>query len=162
MSSVVNPLDPGRRPRAGFGTLTAGMVLRGVVPAQVMYGSLAPKSERPVDRSVERLVEKPVGLPRLPEPQCILPADTAAAAAAPVAVPASTAPAGETAAEPRRAMTLRLEPVHHMRLRVVASFLKRPAQQIIVAALEEYFAQLPATVPGNCACLAAGRRPAPK
>ena len=49
-------------------------------------------------------------------------------------------------------MTVRLDAEQHMRLRVVSSYLKRSSQQVIVDALDAYFAQLPDSVPGNCAC----------
>jgi hypothetical protein len=52
-------------------------------------------------------------------------------------------------------MTVRLDPVHHLRLRVVSSFLKRSSQQIFVAALEAYLDRLPSSIPGNCACMKA-------
>lgn len=152
MSTVVNPLDPRRRGRAGFGTLTAGMVLRGAVPAQVLYANRPAIAAAPGSIcDIPAVADLPLDLaPPAPEP-----------ATAPVAAsPQPAAPVSQ--AKGRRAMTVRLDPVHHMRLRVVSSYLKCTSQQIIVAALDAYFAGLPATVPGNCACLAAALKPATK
>jgi hypothetical protein len=134
MSAVVNPLA--RRGRANFSSLTAGMVLRGGVPAQVLYGSSAQAMPRPTRGEDAPVAETPATC-AWPKPVADL----------------SPAPAAPKAPKARRAMTVRLDPVHHMRLRVVSSYLKRSSQEIFVAALEAYFAQLPAAVPGNCACL---------
>jgi hypothetical protein len=143
MSAVVNPLA--RRGRAGFGSLTAGMVLRGSVPAQVLYASAA-TMPRPV-HVVERKAE-----PTNDDEPLAVPVAGAATCAWPKLV-ADPSPAPAVASKDRRAMTVRLDPVHHMRLRVVSSVLRRSSQEIFVAALEAYFAQLPAATPGNCACL---------
>jgi len=145
MPTVVNPLEPRRR-RSGFGTLTAGMVLRGAVPAQVLYAGRTATAEPA-------------------EPQsCIEPELPLPAAAAPVEAPMTIEPAPAPMAEAkgRRAMTVRLDPLQHMRLRLVSSYLKRSSQHIVVAALDAYLAGLPASVPGNCACLRAALRPATK
>jgi hypothetical protein len=141
MSAVVNPLA--RRGRAGFGSLTAGMVLRGAVPAQVLYAGARPVHV--VERKAEPINDD--------EPLAV-PVPRAAACAWPKLV-ADPSPAPPVASKDRRAMTVRLDPVHHMRLRVVSSVLRRSSQEIFVAALEAYFAQLPAATPGNCACLKA-------
>jgi len=150
MTMVANPLDT-RRGRSSFGTLTAGMMLRGAVPAQVMYATCPLPRHRPAD-DVE-----PLATPRAEPPAVPMAAlERDLPRAAPVAdAPALQVPATATATGGRRAMTVRLDPVHHMRLRVVSSVMKRSSQQLIVEALDAYFARLPAGTPGNCACLTA-------
>jgi hypothetical protein len=88
----------------------------------------------------------------------------------PAAVPSQT-PAPEPlpapkkappAAKPkkkRRAMTVRLDDVHHVRLRLVSTYLQRSAQELFVTALDAYLDQLPSTIPGNCACMKARMEP---
>ena len=53
VNSVVNPRSPGRRTRAGFGSLNADLIMRGVVPAQVIYGA-----HRPPPDSYESAMER--------------------------------------------------------------------------------------------------------
>jgi len=142
--TVLDPLAIRSRGRgANFGTLTAGMVLRGSVPAQVLYGANAPV--RPT------LLPPPASAP-------VAPAPAAAVETAEAVSPAMPPLPGLNGATGRRAMTVRLDAARHMRLRLVSSYLKQSSQAIIVAALDAYFARLPAEEPGShCACLGAPR-----
>lgn len=148
MVTVVNPLDS-RRVRSSFGTLTAGMMLRGAVPAQVMYATCPLPRHRPAGD------DEPPAMPRAEPPAMpAAPLERASPRATPVA-DSPAPPVTASAAAGRRAMTVRLDPAQHLRLRMVSSHQKRSAQQLIVEALDAHFARLPAGTPGNCACLAA-------
>ena len=131
-----DPTDERRRPRqTSFGALSAGMIVRGSVPASVLYGTdmpaRSPSSLRDVNANVTAaLAQRPT-----PEPAPVIALKPAATASAP--------------AGPRKAVTVRLDPVHHMRLRLVGSFMHRSTQDILVAALNAYLDKRPASVPGG-------------
>jgi hypothetical protein len=147
--SVVDPLTMRGRARAGFGSLTAGMVLRGSVPPQILVGVAVP----PRPPAPEVLTAPPPAPEPAPPPAVAAPPSLEGAPPAPQ--PVAPRPSGR-----RRALTLRLDPVHHMRLRLVGSLLKRSAQDLCVAALERYFDSLPPNFPGShCACLSASATP---
>lgn len=114
-----------------FGSLSAGMIVRGSVPAQVLFGAGTAISPRP------------------PQP----PAETGATAP-PLAVSPAPAPMQRGGAEPRpprKTVTFRLDPAQHMRLRVLGAYQRRSAQDILVQALTAYLdsAPAPAAVPGG-------------
>ena len=159
---IVNPLTIRGRGRAGFGSLTAGMVLRGSLPPQILVGVAAPPRPAAPDVLPARLPE-PVE-PK-PEPVGAKPAPSVVESAAPEAQPEpqpqrEPQPVPVRPAGRRRALTLRLDPVHHMRLRLVGSVLKRSAQDICVSALRRYLDSLPPDFPGSrCACLRAAATP---
>jgi hypothetical protein len=132
--------DERRRPRqTSFGSLSAGMIVRGSVPASVLYGTeapprtQAPASLREVNAKVSATIAQRPAPPPEPAPVIALKPETTA-----------TVPAGQ-----RKAVTVRLDPVHHMRLRLVGSYMHRSAQDILVAALNAYLDKLPASVPGG-------------
>ena len=137
MTIHVNPSTVLPRGRS-FGTLSAGMVLRGAVPEQVLRG---PACTVPA----HALRDTP-----WPEPATVL-APSPNPEAAPVPEPKSAPPAAKPRKK-RRAMTVRLDDVQHMRLRLVTTHLQRSAQDLFVTALDAYLDQLPSTIPGNCAC----------
>ena len=131
--------DERRRPRqTSFGSLCAGMIVRGSVPASVLYGTdapprpQAPASLREVNAKVSAAMAQQRPAPE-PAPVIALKPETTA-----------TVPAGQ-----RKAVTVRLDPVHHMRLRLVGSYMHRSTQDILVAALNAYLDKLPASVPGG-------------
>jgi len=115
--------------KGGFGSLTAGMIVRGAVPVQVLYG--AGTGGQVLPREPEPMVE--------PEPEMSQVAERV------VAPP----PSANGAA--RKAMTVRLDAAQHMRLRVVSAYQRRSAQDVIVQALGRYLDSLPAGATG-CSC----------
>jgi hypothetical protein len=129
-------IDERRRARqTNFGSLSAGMIVRGAVPASVLYGSEPPASVREVNANVAATLSQG----QAPQPSSVV--AMPAAAERIIEVPA---PGGQ-----RKAVTVRLDPVHHMRLRLVGSFYRRSAQDILVQALNAYLDSLPASVPGG-------------
>ena len=146
MSIIVDPVAA--RPRSrGFGTLTAGMMLRGKVPDQLLFGPTCavPQPQRAL-RDTPWPDPAPVLTPS-PQPE---PASTPE--------PKPAAPAVK-AKKKRRAMTVRLDDAHHMRLRLVSTFTRRSAQDLFVTALDAYLDQLPSSIPGNCTCMKAQAEP---
>lgn len=144
MSISVN--TPAARPRnRSFGTLTAGMMLRGAVPEPVLFGPSC--------------AVKPQALRDTPWPEPV-PARAPTAEPEPASAP-EPQPARPTAKpkKQRRAMTVRLDDVQHMRLRLVTTYLQRSAQDLFVTALDAYLDQMPSTIPGNCACMKARQKP---
>lgn len=133
--------DERRRPRqTSFGALSGGMIVRGSVPASVLYGTEAPRSQPPsslreVSAKVATAVTQSLAVAVAPRAATVVPLNSEVVA---------TAPTG-----PRKAVTVRLDPVHHMRLRLVGSFMHRSTQDILVAALNAYLDTLPASVPGG-------------
>ena len=146
MTMHVNPLAVRPRGRS-FGTLSAGMVLRGAVPEQVLRGptcAVPPQAEALCDTT-------------WPDPGPVL---TPAPRPEPVPEPKSkSAPPAVKPRKKRRAMTVRLDDVQHMRLCLVTTYLQRSAQDLFVTALDAYLDQLPSTIPGNCACMKARMAP---
>jgi hypothetical protein len=112
MSDRANPR------RASFGSLTAGMIVRGTVPSEVLFRGAPPP-----------VVIAPVAL----APP--VPAAVPAPAAPPVLV---ERPCERPMPAPRKAMTLRLDPAQHLRLRVLSAYERRSAQEIMVQALTSY------------------------
>jgi hypothetical protein len=129
--------DERRRERqTNFGSLSAGMIVRGSVPASVLFGGETPGRPQPPTslRDVNANVAAKLG--RAPQPESTVVAIT----------PELPLP---TSGGPRKAVTVRLDPVHHMRLRLVGSYTRRSAQDILVQALNAYLNNLPASVPGG-------------
>jgi hypothetical protein len=111
MSDGANPR------RASFGSLTAGMIVRGTVPADVLFrgAPLQPIAPVPVAPALAvQTVVQPAPL-ALVERACEKPVPPA-----------------------RKAMTLRLDPAQHLRLRVLSAYERRSAQEIMVQALTSY------------------------
>ena len=119
----IQAIDERRRPRqSNFGALSAGMIVRGAVPSHVLYGdAVAAAAPRPAPAPIAT-----------PQP------------AAPMPLP--TIADRPVAGLQRKALTVRLDPVHHMRLRLVGSYLGRSAQDIMIQALNAYLAGLPRSV----------------
>lgn len=135
--------DERRRPRqTNFGSLSAGMIVRGSVPASVLFGAEAPPRPQPASlRDVNANVTATLAQQRTPEaPRSAL----AAVVALKPDLPPVSAAGGQ-----RKAVTVRLDPVHHMRLRLVGSYTRRSAQDILVHALNSYLNNLPPSVPGG-------------
>lgn len=116
--------------KGGFGSLTAGMIVRGAVPVQVLYGAGSGGHV----------------LPREPEPTVESEPEISQVVERVVAPPPS--PANGAA---RKAMTVRLDAAQHMRLRVVSAYQRRSAQEVMVQALGRYLDSLPASASG-CSC----------
>jgi hypothetical protein len=132
--------DERRRPRqTTFGSLNAGMIVRGSVPESVLYGTGAPTRPPSSLREVNANVAATLAQRPASEPAPITALKPAAAATVPPIVPGGA----------RKPVTVRLDPVHHMRLRLVGSFMRRSTQDILVAALNAYLDKLPASVPGG-------------
>lgn len=116
--------------KGGFGSLTSGMIVRGAVPVQVLYGPGA--SGQVLPREPEPMVEPEPEVSRVVE-RVVAPPPSPATGAA------------------RKAMTVRLDAAQHMRLRVVSAYQRRSAQDVMVQALGRYLDSLPASAPG-CKC----------
>jgi len=144
-------IDERRRPRqSNFGALSSGMIVRGSVPAAVLFGAepapRAPTSLRDVNANVAATLaprEQTNDAPR---------SDLASV----IALKADLAPPSPAAAGARKAVTVRLDPVHHMRLRLVGSYTRRSAQDILVQALNSYLNNLPPDIPGGGAAFKPG------
>jgi len=136
--------DERRRPRqTNFGSLSAGMIVRGSVPASILFAAEAPSRPQPPSslRDVNANVAATLAQQRAPEPP-------RSALAAVVALKSELPPVPATGGQ-RKAVTVRLDPVHHMRLRLVGSYTRRSAQDILVQALNSYLDNLPAGIPGG-------------
>jgi hypothetical protein len=146
MTMHVNPSAVHPRGRS-FGTLSAGMVLRGAVSEQVLCGpACAVPPQTQALRDTPWTDPAPVLTPA-PNPEPV-----------PAPKPKSAPPAAKPGKQ-RRALTVRLDDVQHLRLRLVTAYLESSAQDLFVTALDAYLDQLPSTIPGNCACLKARMGP---
>jgi len=112
------------------------------------------------DHPVHHARPAPAATPCAPEPA------PAAQASAPLPAPEAAARAGEPAKAARRraspgsggkaAMTVRLDAERHFKLRLMSAHANRSAQQILVAALDDYLAKHGADIsPRMCACATA-------
>ena len=113
--------------KPSFGSLTAGMIVRGTVPPQVLYGGARPDAPPPPAKPPAPIEVKPVAPPH------------------PIVVAEKPQP---TARCTRKSLTLRLDPAQHMRLRVVGAYQRRSAQDIMVEALTAYLDRQP-----GCTCM---------
>lgn len=145
MAMILDPLAARTRSRPAFGSLSAGMVLRGAVPEHVLQGPSCAVPPR-----LQALRDTP-----WPDPTPAL-APAPKPSPSPSPAPKATPPAAKPKKK-RRALTVRLDDVQHMRLRLVTTFMERSAQDLFVTALDAYLDQLPSSIPGNCACMKARR-----
>ncbi len=74
-------------------------------------------------------------------------------------IPRAAARSGECPDRHGKAkLSLRLEPVRHLRLKLAVAHLNRSAQQILIAALDRYLDEAtPAVHDGGCACFMESR-----
>lgn len=64
---------------------------------------------------------------------------------------------GQSAADPRARISLRLDDERHLKLKLTAAHLHKKLQDVVIAALDGYLDQVgPAVMNGNCACLEGG------
>ena len=119
---AVHPIKP-------MASLGAGLLGR-AAPARRVPLSFAPVEQLSADAVADAAV-----------PEVVLQVARLAQAFAPDAVdePLAAPPQGDTSGR-RVAFTLRLDPVHHDRLRQVAAAQQRSAQQVLVDALDYYSA----------------------
>ena len=110
-----------------LGSLSADMIRRGTVPAELLFGAAAPT--RPV-------LSLPVAVPRPPVASPEPPPPPPAVQALVVNV------VTEHGAPRRKAMTLRVSPEQHARLRLTSLCLGRTAQSLMVEALTLYLSRL--------------------
>jgi len=98
-----------------FGSLSAGMIVRGSVPPQVLFGPGA-------------------AIPAAAPP----PVASAPVVVAPVVVAAVPPAKPAAVAAMRKTVTFRVEPAQHLRLRVACAVQGRSAQAVLVEALTDY------------------------
>jgi hypothetical protein len=124
--------------RGSFGSLTAGLIVRCSVPAQVLFGTSPPAVREPAparEAAPEPVRREPIA-PVAPVVE-IRPAPVPVAVAAPVRLAPGPVEHRPAACQ-RKAMTVRLEPSLHLKLRVASAYQRRSGQEIMVQALTSY------------------------
>jgi hypothetical protein len=126
-----------------------------VQPAPLRAAAVAAarvESRAPLRFPAGQVTERPAAEPKEPSPKPVVEAVAPVAeAVVPVVEEVET---GEVAHDGKLAkVSLRLDPVRHLKLRLASAHERRSGQQILLAALDAYLAGVAASVPGDCACL---------
>jgi len=129
--------------------LSSTMIVRGSVPAHVLFGGEAPPPRPQATHSPPTSLRdiSATVVASLAQDRTRPPTASLSALASVVSLKAERDRAPQTG--PRKSITVRLDPVHHMRLRLVGSYLRRSAQDIMVEALNSYLDTLPQEPPGD-------------